>query len=147
MKFTVYKIASKNPELTCCYIGSTKDLKQRTIQHKSNCINIHSPTYHYRIYQYIRENGGFNNFEIINLRDVDIDGDETKGYFERMYFEIYGGFSKCLNQRCPDRKAKETSLIYYYKHKEQILAHSKLKYQKTKNIIALIEQQQPELII
>jgi len=161
MKFTIYKIESINHELTKCYIGISRDMKNRIAHHKSCSSNINSKIYNYEIYKYIRANGGWDNFKFTILRDVDIDGNETKGHFERMYFEIYGGFTNCLNNRYPNRTPKETSLIYYYNHyneckekikqynnlhKEQIKAYRMERYQKTKNIIALIEQQ-PELII
>ncbi len=57
----------------CCdgvdgfYIGSTFDMKERKITHKSNCNNANSRDYNYKVYKYIRENKGFDNwkFEIL----------------------------------------------------------------------------------
>jgi len=49
------------------YIGSTFDMKKRKTEHKSNCNNPKSKKYNYKVYQYIRDNGGFDNwkFEIL----------------------------------------------------------------------------------
>ena len=120
MKFTIYRIVSKNQELKNCYIGKTRNLTSRIRQHKSDSINIQSRRYNLPMYQYIREHGGFENFEVINLKDIWIDGAENTSIHEQYYFELYGGFINCLNTYYPNRKARETSLIYYYKHKEQV---------------------------
>jgi len=116
MKFTVYRIASINPELTQCYIGSTKNIKNRTIMHHSDCNNVNSPRYNYPMYQYIRNNGGMLNFEFINLRDIDIDGDDKKAIYEQYYFEMYGGFTNCLNKYYPNR----SKLQYRIQHEVEI---------------------------
>jgi len=61
MKFYIYKIYSKDkPDF---YIGSTNDYSRRKSQHKKNCYNRVSKKYHFRLYRFIRENGGFDNFE------------------------------------------------------------------------------------
>ncbi len=49
------------------YIGSSFDMKDRKRCHKSNCNNPKSKDYDLKVYQYIRANGGFDNwkFEIL----------------------------------------------------------------------------------
>jgi hypothetical protein len=49
------------------YIGSTWDMKARKSEHKSICNNPKSKKYNRKVYQYIRANGGFDNwkFEIL----------------------------------------------------------------------------------
>ncbi len=57
----------------CCdgiddfYIGSSFDMKERKRLHKFVCNNTKRHEYNYKVYQYIRENGGFDNwkFEIL----------------------------------------------------------------------------------
>ena len=70
----------------CCdgvedfYIGSSFDMKWRKYDHKSNCNNSKSKAYNLKVYQYIRANGGYENwkFEILvekefeNKRDLEI---------------------------------------------------------------------------
>jgi group I intron endonuclease len=62
MEYTIYKICCKNENIKDCYIGSTKDLSNRIIQHKSSCNNSSQRNSHCNIYQFIRNNGGFDNF-------------------------------------------------------------------------------------
>ncbi len=49
------------------YIGSSFDMKVRKQQHKTKCNNPKLKEYNRKVYQYIRENGGFDNwkFEIL----------------------------------------------------------------------------------
>tara|TARA_R110002126_G_scaffold272317_1_gene416466 strand:- start:273 stop:776 length:504 start_codon:yes stop_codon:yes gene_type:complete len=64
--YTFYKIFKNGCE---SYIGSTKDLKQRISTHKYDCntkfIKNGNKRKHYnkKVYQYIRENGGFDTFD------------------------------------------------------------------------------------
>jgi len=49
------------------YIGSSFDMRDRKYDHKHNCKNPKRKEYNYKVYQYIRENKGFDNwkFEIL----------------------------------------------------------------------------------
>lgn len=56
MKYIIYKIVNKFNK-NDCYIGSTKNLKRRILEHKGEC-----KTPKFKIHMFITENGGFNNF-------------------------------------------------------------------------------------
>ena len=59
--YFIYKLFCKtNPKQF--YIGSTKDLYSRISQHKSSCKKNNS-----KLYSFIRNNGGFKNFEFKTL--------------------------------------------------------------------------------
>lgn len=61
--FVIYKIYQPEcPELI--YIGSTTNFSQRKSSHKKYCHNKVSKKYTYPIYQYIRNCGGFEKFNI-----------------------------------------------------------------------------------
>jgi hypothetical protein len=53
----------------CCdgindfYIGSSFDMKERKLKHKSDCNNAKCKQYNYKVYQYIRDNGGYENWK------------------------------------------------------------------------------------
>ena len=59
---TVYGIRHKI-NLTIHYIGSTKNLYHRFKSHKSYCNNPKAHNYTQAIYKFIRENGGFDEYE------------------------------------------------------------------------------------
>lgn len=54
-----YKIVCKDPDIKKCYIGKTKDLKSRIASHK--CKSVTSDI---KLYQMIREHGGWNNWNL-----------------------------------------------------------------------------------
>lgn len=128
--YYVYEIKSKNPFITKKYIGITKHFTIRKTQHKSDCNNVNSKRYNFKLYQYIRLNNGFDNFNINLIRIVNIEPSE-KGIYEKIEFELNNGFENCLNERYPNRTAKQSSKNYYDNNK----AKFKLYYQNNKEII------------
>ena len=60
----IYKITCNLPTINEIYIGSTADYEARSASHRSDCHNVKSPNYGYKVYNYIRSNGGFGNFTI-----------------------------------------------------------------------------------
>lgn len=67
MIYTIYKISIVGED----YIGSTMDLKQRKIQHKSACYNENTHNYTNKIYQTIRANGGWDYCEITPIEEFE----------------------------------------------------------------------------
>jgi hypothetical protein len=66
----MYKICPKNAALNYCYIGQTTDFENRKRQHMKNTINENDKKhYHLKHYQVIRENGGWDEWEIIKLEE------------------------------------------------------------------------------
>jgi predicted GIY-YIG superfamily endonuclease len=57
--FFFYIITCKNESLNVCYVGKTKDYKNRVSNHKTN-----SKYSEVKLYKFIRENGTFDNFNI-----------------------------------------------------------------------------------
>jgi len=62
-----YKFVCKNPEIKSCYVGHTTNFNNRKNQHKYCCNTEKSPKYNLKIYEVIRQNGGFNNWEIVKI--------------------------------------------------------------------------------
>jgi predicted GIY-YIG superfamily endonuclease len=67
-KFVIYKIYQKS-EPSMVYIGSSTNFKRRKSQHKKNISNRRSKAYHYPLYQYIRNQGGWENFDMVIYLD------------------------------------------------------------------------------
>ena len=66
----IYKLCCNNPEITDIYIGHTTNFIMRKNQHKNNCKNPNLRCYNYYVYQFIRENGGFDNWAMIEIVKV-----------------------------------------------------------------------------
>ena len=60
----VYKLAMSEFDNTA-YVGSTTDLRRRKYNHAST--SLHAPS---KVYQYIRNNCGFQNFDLFEIERV-----------------------------------------------------------------------------
>tara|TARA_R110002126_G_scaffold232362_2_gene376821 strand:+ start:380 stop:889 length:510 start_codon:yes stop_codon:yes gene_type:complete len=62
-----YKFVCEDPEIQSCYVGHTTNFMNRRRSHKYNCININSSDHNFKIYQIIREHGGFENWKMVEI--------------------------------------------------------------------------------
>ena len=66
--YTMYKICPKNKNLNYCYIGQTTNFTNRKRQHIKNTTNPNDKKhYHLKHYDTIRENGGWDEWEMIEI--------------------------------------------------------------------------------
>ena len=65
-KCCIYKIEHIENE-SLVYVGQTTSFKQRKSKHKSYCNNEKGNKYNYKLYQMIRQNGGWEMFVMIEL--------------------------------------------------------------------------------
>jgi hypothetical protein len=65
----IYKITCNDSTVRDTYVGHTTNFVQRKHAHKQSCINIKSINYKCKLYENIRNNGGWSNWkmEIINF--------------------------------------------------------------------------------
>jgi len=74
--FFIYRIFKEGDENA--YIGSTNDFVKRRNKHKHNCCNLNRKEHNLKIYQHIREHGGWDTwhmeiFEESESRDREIE--------------------------------------------------------------------------
>lgn len=65
-----YKICCKTPEITDVYIGHTTNFVMRKYGHEKSCINEKNNGYNLKVYSFIRQHGGWDNWkmEIIGFK-------------------------------------------------------------------------------
>jgi len=63
------------------YIGSTTDFDKRKSYHKCSVVNENNNNYTHPVYRFIRENGGWDNFDMVKICDCEED--------ERLKMEQY----------------------------------------------------------
>ena len=83
----VYKICCKELTVKEVYVGSTTSIVKRRCSHKTSCNNKKSKEYNYYVYQFIREHGGFENWDVIVIEEYPCENDEQKRSRERHWFE------------------------------------------------------------
>ena len=68
---SMYKICPKNKDLDFCYIGQTTHFLDRKKQHIKNTINQSDKKhYHLKQYETIRNNGGWDEWEMIEIEKI-----------------------------------------------------------------------------
>jgi len=66
-KSFIYKLCCKDPSISDIYIGSTVNPSRRKCQHKYICNNSQSKMYNLKVYEFIRNTGGFKNWSMVEL--------------------------------------------------------------------------------
>ena len=64
-KALIYKIVCNDLNIKDCYVGSTTDFTKRKGHHKRGCNNVNTKCYNYNVYQFIRANGGWDNWTMV----------------------------------------------------------------------------------
>jgi len=100
----VYKLVCKDINVTECYVGSTTNTRIRKAHHKHTCNSVNGDRYNYRVYEYIRNNDGFENWELIVLETVQYDQRFELRSRERHHMEALGA---TLNTQTPNRNRAE----------------------------------------
>lgn len=86
---SVYIIRSKDLSLHDIYIGSTKNMRKREITHKTNCYNENSRDYNIKVYKFIRDNGGWDNWEMVKIASVWYKATKSLKQIEQDYIDKY----------------------------------------------------------
>jgi hypothetical protein len=114
-KTVMYKIVCNDLNIKDIYVGHTTDFIRRKRQHKSNC-NVGSCKY--KIYKTIQENGGWENWIMLELEKYPCrDGNEARTR-ERDWYE---NLNSKLNIQYPARTKEE----YFKDNKEKIQEYKK----------------------
>jgi hypothetical protein len=124
----IYKLVSKDINVKECYIGSTNNTRVRKSKHKSDCNNVNGKSFNLRVYQYIRDNSNFENWELIVLETVQYDQKFELKARERYHMEALGA---TLNSCVPNRNKAE----YYVENAELIKQQVKQYREKNANHI------------
>tara|TARA_R110002153_G_scaffold107484_2_gene247582 strand:+ start:1488 stop:2063 length:576 start_codon:yes stop_codon:yes gene_type:complete len=141
----IYKLCCKNTEIKDIYIGSTTNFTRRKHNHKSSCNNINSKSHTQYKYQFIRDNGGWDNWDMILIEKVNGNDKLELRKKEREYIEK---FNSSLNSLISYRNIKEKKQMnkeylqnYRTEHKEELKdkynysEKRKIHYQKNKERI------------
>ena len=95
----IYEIKSNDKSITGTYIGSCWNMKKRLKSHKDYCNNKNNKDYNYPLYRYIRENGGFDNFEMTIIDSSECEDELELHCAEQFYIDLSGGIEYLLNDR------------------------------------------------
>ena len=86
------------------YIGSTCNFTRRKNMHKTTCNNENNKNYNFKLYKYIRENGGWDAWIMTKIIDYPCNNRSELNIMERNYIDNY---KSKLNCQIPTRTQKE----------------------------------------
>jgi len=111
------------------YIGSTCNFIRRKHRHKTSCNNENIKCYNLKLYECIRENGGWDAWVMTKIIDYDCNNKSELNIMERRYIDNY---KSKLNCKIPMRTKKE----HYNDNKEKLLQKNKQYYNDNKEKVA-----------
>ena len=114
-----YKLVCKNTCIQDCYVGHTTDFITRKSTHKRCCNNIDAKGHHLYVYNFIRENGGWENWDMILVETVGCENGMDARQKERKHIE---NLNASLNQHRPFRseeELKEQKRLWIVNNKEK----------------------------
>jgi len=143
-KGLIYKLCCKDATTEDIYIGSTTNFINRKHQHKGNCNNSNREKYNLKVYKFIRENGGFENWDMILIQYYSC---VTKKELEAKEREYIEKLKPSLNCQLPGRtkkewaednieKIKEQQKNWHNNNRDKFKQHLKQYYEKNKTEIS-----------
>jgi len=132
----IYKICCKDISINDIYIGHTTNFIQRKNSHKTSCCNENDKKYNQYVYKFIRNNGGFDNWSMIQIEERNCKNKRDAEAIEHYWIET---LASKLNSNKPYAMCKEEPQLYkkcwYEEKKEEILEKAKENYQENKELI------------
>jgi hypothetical protein len=143
-KTIIYKIVCKDININDLYIGHTTNFTKRKNQHKCSCNNRNQKDFNLNVYQFIRNNGGWENFDMIEIEKYNCNDKLEACKRERYWIET---FKASLNKQIPSRykdeyikqyRIEKAKIIkkqvkeYQSNNKEKILKQKHINYQENK---------------
>ena len=131
--YIMYMIKCCDDNIEGCYIGSTKDFKGRKHQHKTSCNNVQK--YNIHIYKFIRENGGWTNFEMKPIEEFICDTKVQAAIREQHWINFYKSDLNSRNSYTSDEDRKDKITEYYETNKDKLKDNMKEYYKTNKDNI------------
>jgi hypothetical protein len=135
-KTIIYKLVHKEDyDNVNTYIGSTTDFRRRKNTHKTNCNSEKSKEHNQKNYQYIRNNGGWDCFNMIEVEKFPC-GDKRQAEAREEYWRCH--FNSQLNTRrayITYEERREQKKEHYEQNKDKISEREKERYEQNKSNI------------
>jgi hypothetical protein len=115
----MYKIVCKDLTITYIYVGHTTRWKDRKRKHKKYCGEKKDDRkdYDFPVYQFIRNNGGWDNWSMILIEEYSCENKLQATQRERYWIET---LNATLNCNIPSRTKQE----YYIDNKQKIIEYN-----------------------
>jgi hypothetical protein len=124
-KTIIYKIVCKDITIKDVYVGRTTNFTKRKAAHKNTCSCVSSKSYNLYVYEIIRLNGGWDNWDMIEIVKYPCNDTHDASKQERYYMEF---LQATLNKVIPSR-----TMIEYREDNKNIIKEQHKEYWKKNN--------------
>jgi hypothetical protein len=132
----IYKIICKDENIKEIYVGHTTDFLYRQWNHIVTCSNEKKEGHNNKLYTTIRANGGWKNWEMIEIESYPCANLEEARLREKYYYIALNATMNSIQPHLTKEEKKErnakTNKAYYERNKERILALNKEYKKKTR---------------
>jgi hypothetical protein len=123
MIYSIYKILCDDlPDFI--YVGSTQAFRQRKWEHKSMCNNEKSKLHNIKLYNTIRNNGGWENWRMVCIAEIEVDTKRQAEIIEEEYrLKLNGNLNSHRCYRTEEQRLerdRERCKEYYENNKEKL---------------------------
>ena len=130
-KTNIYKIVCNDLNVTDCYVGHTTDMTKRKWAHKTACNNEKDKKHNLKIYQIIRENGGWDNWDMVLVEKFPCNDKYEACKRERDVYEKLDAKMNMVRPYLTQEEHKEKKKQYQKKYREghkEVIAEKNKQY-------------------
>jgi hypothetical protein len=121
----IYKIVCNDLNIKYCYVGHTTSFAKRKSLHKRCVENENNAGHKFKVYQTIKENGGWDNWTMVEIEKCPCETFEEARKRERHW---YDELNASLNERKPylsPIEKENNHKVHYENNKDLILLRTK----------------------
>lgn len=134
-KCVIYKLECSDNDITDIYIGSTCNFNRRKTEHKSICNNSEDKKYNLFVYQYIRDHGGFDNWNMLLIEKYSCNNKLEKLSREKHWAKELNAKLNKRNENRTYNELLEYNKIWHRNNKDVLLKQKKEYYEDNKELI------------
>jgi hypothetical protein len=148
-KIVIYKLVCNDENIIDVYVGSTTDFIKRKYQHKS-CSNGNTcKVASCKIYKTIRDNGGWDNWQMIQIEEFPCtNGEEARDRELYWYDQLHATMNSNRPLKLSDAEyyiqTREHRKQYYEQNKDRLIEYGKKHYENNKNYYSEYYQKNKE---
>ena len=116
-KTIIYHFVCNDKSIVDTYVGHTTEFRRRKSNHKSCCNNEKDQAHKFKLYQNIRANGGFENWNMTPLEQYPCENDIQARIREQYWMDQ---LQAKMNDRNAHTNYQEYQIKYREEHKQEI---------------------------
>ena len=120
-----YKFVCNNPEIKSTYVGHTTNFASRKYEHKGSCNNLNRKNHNIPLYVFMRENGGFENWSMVQIHSQICKDSLEARQIEQELIEQQQLKLNVVKAFISEEQRLEYEVEYRLQHKEEIAKYKK----------------------